>query len=472
MPLVHVMGNSNAVSTQKAVSKLFNSLGDESFMTQLHSILNGEQAQGTQELKPEMGTLALIYSNFVGEKLPDEEMDIEQMISIFIGGIFQSSESMKQDALQNAELQKWLNQVTKLLNTLNSEQSQTYNPKTNSGDVLQLSTKTSVELQVQFEQMQKVMVDFLKTVSKFPQNTQLQEHAQVLKDLLKPLIEAVQQSNQSTPSEQSKLISVLQQNSGPNSRIELKGNTQLQNGKVESISYSQGLAPIQTSSEESKANITLINKANMLLAKAMLMSGPAMESTSHDKVPIANPDNTIIQPLAQETTRLVTVEQTQSPKATPTYMNAQNFAEQAGPFLIKHMKIAQANGISEAKISLVPEHLGQVNIRISMQNGHMVAQFMTESVMGKEMLEGQLTQLRAVLQNQGIQVDKLEVTQSQSEHSNLFQGSRHQQSAKQFLQPNKDRKSYDAIDDDFSLDFRDDITHKSRVYGNSFDAMA
>lgn len=483
MPLVHVMGNSNAAGNQKTLSKLLEAAGGESFLTQLHSLLSGEQSQDTQVMKPEIGTLALIYSNLVGEKLPEEEMDMDQMISIFIGVLFQSSESMKEDTLQNAEMQKWLNDAEKLLKSLNLEQSQTYNFKTVSTDVLQLSSKSSVELQAQFEQIQKVMVDFLKSVQQSPQNTQLQEHAQSLKELLKPLIEAIQQSNQSNASEQSKLISALQQSSGShlgqnslfhqmNSPSDPKMNTAFQNGKGESISSLNGLASIQMSSEESNANTTMMNKANMLLNKTIFMSGLTMDNTPQEKVVPITTDNTIIQPLTQETARLLTTEQTQSAKSVPTYMQAQNFAEQAGPFLIKHMKIAQANGISEARISLVPEHLGQVNIRISMQNGHMVAQFMTESIMGKEMLEGQLSQLRTVLQNQGIQVDKLEVSQSQSQNSNLFQESR-QQSSKQFLQQNKDKKSeYDTINDDFSLDFRDDITHKSRVYGSSFDAMA
>lgn len=47
-----------------------------------------------------------------------------------------------------------------------------------------------------------------------------------------------------------------------------------------------------------------------------------------------------------------------------------------------------------------------------MQNGHLVAQFMTEHAGAKDMLEQQMNQLRAALQSQGLQVEKLEVTQN------------------------------------------------------------
>ncbi|MNZ68127.1 Flagellar hook-length control protein FliK [compost metagenome] len=72
----------------------------------------------------------------------------------------------------------------------------------------------------------------------------------------------------------------------------------------------------------------------------------------------------------------------------------------------------QKGGLAEATISLFPENLGQVDVKITMQNGHLVAQFMTEHSGAKDMLEQQMNQLRAALQSQGLQVEKLEVTQN------------------------------------------------------------
>ncbi|WP_018757846.1 flagellar hook-length control protein FliK [Paenibacillus terrigena] len=104
-------------------------------------------------------------------------------------------------------------------------------------------------------------------------------------------------------------------------------------------------------------------------------------------------------------------------------IQAQNFAPEMSQF-IKQLDIVKLNGLSEAKIILFPEHLGQVDIRISVQNGHIVAQFMTEHAAAKDMLDMQMAQLRTALQSQGLQVEKLEVTQNQNLHSQMFHDGR------------------------------------------------
>ncbi|MEK3768811.1 flagellar hook-length control protein FliK [Paenibacillus sp. FSL R5-0887] len=90
----------------------------------------------------------------------------------------------------------------------------------------------------------------------------------------------------------------------------------------------------------------------------------------------------------------------------------QQFAQEMTGFITGKLEIVQKGGIAEATISLFPENLGQVDVKITMQNGHLVAQFMTEHTGAKDMLEQQMNQLRAALQSQGLQVEKLEVTQN------------------------------------------------------------
>lgn len=101
----------------------------------------------------------------------------------------------------------------------------------------------------------------------------------------------------------------------------------------------------------------------------------------------------------------------QAKAALPTQVPVQQFAQQMDKFLVKQFLLAQANGTTEAKISLTPEHLGQVDIRIVMHNGQLTAQFMTTNAMAKDMIENQMAQLRASLSAQGLQVDRLEVVQ-------------------------------------------------------------
>lgn len=101
----------------------------------------------------------------------------------------------------------------------------------------------------------------------------------------------------------------------------------------------------------------------------------------------------------------------------------QQFADHMGKFLVKQFVLTHGNGSAEAKISLHPEHLGQVDIKILIQNGQLTAQFVTESGAARDLLDNQMAQLRSALQAQGLQVDKMEVVQqsSQPDAASFFQ---------------------------------------------------
>lgn len=126
-----------------------------------------------------------------------------------------------------------------------------------------------------------------------------------------------------------------------------------------------------------------------------------------------------------------------------SYVMADEFAQSMSGLIVQKFDVTSLNGISEAKIMLYPEHLGQVDVRITMQNGQLTATFHTENAMAKDMLENQMAQLRLALQGQGITVDKIEVSQNQSA-AQLFQqqhgqnGNPQQQSNRQ---PVKDEES-------------------------------
>lgn len=98
---------------------------------------------------------------------------------------------------------------------------------------------------------------------------------------------------------------------------------------------------------------------------------------------------------------------------------------------VKQFQLATGgNGISEARILLQPEHLGQIDIKISIQNGMVTAQFMAENPLAKDMIENQINQLRLALHAQGLQVEKIEVAQSHVA-SQLFQEQRQHGSGQQ-----------------------------------------
>lgn len=126
---------------------------------------------------------------------------------------------------------------------------------------------------------------------------------------------------------------------------------------------------------------------------------------------------------------------------------AGQFVKDMSEFVIQKFEFVKQNGVAEAVISLRPEHLGQVDVQLSMQNGQLVARFMTEQVMAKDLLEQQITQLRATLQAQGIQVERLEVTQNTSLSSHMYQdgGGSNGQSGGERRSREREQRDEDAI---------------------------
>jgi len=130
-------------------------------------------------------------------------------------------------------------------------------------------------------------------------------------------------------------------------------------------------------------------------------------------------------------------------------VNADQFAQEMSDLFVKQMKVNTFRGMTEAKITLNPESLGKVDVKITAHNGVITAHFAAETANGKEILDTQLSQLRAALVQQGLQVDRLEVTQHQSS-SFYFQQQREQSRQ----QPGQQQQAQTAHEDqpEFSLE--------------------
>lgn len=101
-------------------------------------------------------------------------------------------------------------------------------------------------------------------------------------------------------------------------------------------------------------------------------------------------------------------------------VHAGRFAEDMAQIL-RSMKLHTNGSLSEVRVMLRPEHLGQLDVKVTLQNGQLIALFTAESARGKELLESQMAQLKAVLQMQGLQVERLEVTVYEPRQSGAFQ---------------------------------------------------
>ncbi|NGQ94011.1 flagellar hook-length control protein FliK [Brevibacillus sp. SYP-B805] len=131
-------------------------------------------------------------------------------------------------------------------------------------------------------------------------------------------------------------------------------------------------------------------------------------------------------------------------------VHADQFAKEMGELLVKQMKLGNFRGISEAKITLHPQNLGHVDVKIIAHNGVITAHFTAETASGKEMLDNQMSQLRAALVQQGLQVDRLEVTQQQHHQPEFgFQQERGQSRQQQNQQQ---KKQHDEEKAEFSIE--------------------
>jgi flagellar hook-length control protein FliK len=139
---------------------------------------------------------------------------------------------------------------------------------------------------------------------------------------------------------------------------------------------------------------------------------------------------------------------TPSAPAQPV-VHVRQFAKEMSEFVVQKLDIVKHSDLTEATIMLRPDHLGQLEVKLTMQNGHLVAQFMTEHSGAKDLLEQQMSQLRASLQSQGIQVDKVEVTQNESLSSHMYQDGRgsgaHQQQSERRSKARGKEETEDAL---------------------------
>ncbi|MCE7794602.1 flagellar hook-length control protein FliK [Salipaludibacillus sp. CUR1] len=76
-----------------------------------------------------------------------------------------------------------------------------------------------------------------------------------------------------------------------------------------------------------------------------------------------------------------------------------------------------SNGVQQLSLKLHPASLGRMDVTIQQVNGVITATLMTTTKTARDLIEGQMTQLRHAFQAQNIQVDKIEITQQHTQQS-------------------------------------------------------
>jgi flagellar hook-length control protein FliK len=106
--------------------------------------------------------------------------------------------------------------------------------------------------------------------------------------------------------------------------------------------------------------------------------------------------------------------------------SAHRMQEQINQFEVVRQVVAQAKfittpiGEQRMTILLRPEHLGQVELRISLHNGEMQVHAKVESSTAQAALENHIGLLREGLEKQGIALERLEVSVEQRENRDAY----------------------------------------------------
>ncbi len=142
---------------------------------------------------------------------------------------------------------------------------------------------------------------------------------------------------------------------------------------------SKGDAAVQTACAETKGDVTELNEMANLVTQHSKIVGGATESKSESPRPL---------------------------------LSIPEFVQEVSDWISRNVgMIHRQDGTKQIKFFLTPEHLGQIEVNISTQDGQVSAQILTDTSQAKEILDNQLSQLRQTLQHQGLNLQKLEVVQ-------------------------------------------------------------
>ncbi|MDF2924721.1 MAG: flagellar hook-length control protein FliK [Paenibacillaceae bacterium] len=348
------------------------------------------------------------------------------------------------------EVQSWLVQASLLLQAIGQMPVQTVEqPAAVEGEQQQAES-----VQLNAKQAQEVLQAFARTLREQPDNVftaQLREKLEVILASNPQLAAAVSENTTKSGTDGKNVSREEQSHAAASDSAGKRSNVETQavqaagkNFKV--LETRDGQATVQVTSSSA-----FVSRLEMLAAKSMPVNRPELlagvEKTAPEQTEIASTgsdDAGLPVVSGQDSSRFTPVKGT---APAENMVRSHALAEDISKFMIGKMRIQTGNGLTEARLTLTPESLGQVDVKISMQNGQLVAHFAAQTAMGKDALEAQMAQLRTTLQNQGIQVERIEVTQSPTLQSGMFQDQRGQQHSQQSGGRNESKSGGDGSEE-------------------------
>jgi flagellar hook-length control protein FliK len=142
-----------------------------------------------------------------------------------------------------------------------------------------------------------------------------------------------------------------------------------------------------------------------------------------------------------------------------------NLIEELGEVLRGSFRLNGTGEGTQIKVNIFPEHLGHLDIRITELNGKIAAQIFTSSLVAKEALDLQVNQLRNSLLQQGITIEKIEITQ---QHSSQF-GQQNAHPDQRFSQQQKqgnashNKNGYQRLEEEVTIERNHAVTGQMKI---------
>lgn len=124
-----------------------------------------------------------------------------------------------------------------------------------------------------------------------------------------------------------------------------------------------------------------------------------------------------------------------------TYTNSSDFNKQVEDLMLQQARhVKKPNGQQTMTISLQPAHLGSIKLIVTAQNGVVSASISSDTAFTRELLETSIGSLRGALVGAGINVDRIEVQQT---NTSQFQVQNNAAAQSQLQQQKKNQQEYD-----------------------------
>ncbi|MCC6424113.1 MAG: flagellar hook-length control protein FliK [Phycisphaerales bacterium] len=198
--------------------------------------------------------------------------------------------------------------------------------------------------------------------------------------------------------------------------------------------------PVAESSDDSKSSSGEHQKAQQTNPKAgqdanalnaemaVAQTTPAAAEADHpatSKTDLNAKIDMVIAPLGDSATPKHAQAVTNTPAAPPPVAPEAQFAQDNHPKIITALRSEIAGSNGTMHIRLDPPELGALQVTVRMRDGIMSASFETSNDEATKLLSHSLTQLKQVLESQGVSIDKLHVQQSARSDKNAT-GDEHQ----------------------------------------------